>query len=188
MQDRTVPRPPRNDGRIGCDGGKLASRGFLFGLAEAVGLAGSALLHALALEVVFGQQRRDADWLALVVQRHVDQVGGVGVPAFPGPGVFGDHGDLGFHRGGAHVADLGGEGDQIADADGMLEGEPVHGDGDHALVRVAHGGQRTGLVDQLHDVAAVHVAGHVGVDGVHELRNDRPRGGDGVRRKRGFTH
>ena len=35
----------------------------------------------------------------------------------------------------------------------------------HGLVRVAHGGDRAGLVDHAHDHAAVHVAERVGVLG-----------------------
>ena len=53
--------------------------------------------------------------------------------------------------------------------DGLAERHRVDRDGHAGTLRVAHGADRAGLVDQLHDHAAVHVAERVGVLRQHQL-------------------
>jgi hypothetical protein len=51
----------------------------------------------------------------------------------------------------------------------MMKVYPVHGSGDGIASAVPHSHYPCGAVDQLHDGPAVHIAGHIGISGLHDL-------------------
>ena len=51
--------------------------------------------------------------------------------------------------------------------DRLVEGHGVDGDRDALTLRVTHGRDGAGFVNELHDQAAMHVAERVGVFGQH---------------------
>src|SRR5688572_19377054 len=126
-------------------------------LAETVGLALLGGLPLLALVVGFEVQRRDGHRAALVVERDIDEVGGVGVGGLAGAQVLRGDNDTGFHGGAADEGKVGLEGDQIAKVNRLEEEHLVHGDGDDGTLGMADGGRGAGFVHELHDDAAMDV-------------------------------
>ena len=110
-------------------------------------------------------------WLtqAIIVQGHIHQVSRVRVPTFAGDRVLGRHLYLGFHRRTPDITDFSLKGDQIANADRVLEGQLVDGDRHYTVMRMPHTSQSANFIGQFHDPATMHVAEHIGVFGMHQL-------------------
>ncbi len=128
------------------------------------------LFHALSVFFGFSNQWLNGCWLIVIIQSDINEVGGVGVCAFTGDGIFRDDLDFCFERGASSVGDFCGESDQVTDADRFTENERIYGDSDDASLCMTHTSKCAGFIHQLHDPTTVDVAVIVGMFGLHQLR------------------
>ena len=112
-------------------------------------------------------KRRDWGGPSLLVERDHRDVSGVCMAVVTGAGILGLDADTDFHGGSPGRVHGRAERDEFADEDRDEEIHPVHPDGDDPLARVLDRGQRSDLVRQAHDRAAVDVADAVGVGDSH---------------------
>ena len=82
---------------------------------------------------------------------------------------FGDDADAHLHGCVEYAVDRGAEHDQLADVNRVQEVKAVDRSGDDRPAGVAHGGHGRGEIDQVHDLAAQHVAQTVGIVGKRQL-------------------
>ena len=111
-----------------------------------------------------------------VVERDHGHVGGRRMPPLAGAGVLGLDPNPYLHRRAPRRVDGGPAGQQLADRDRLDEGHPIDAGGDDPPAAVADRGDRGGLVAGLHDHAAMHEPGRVGVLDAHPADQLRARG------------
>lgn len=128
------------------------------------------LFHALSVFFCFSNQWRNSCWLVVIIQCNIHKVGGVGMCAFAGNGIFCDDLDLCFKRCAPGVCDFCSEGDQVTDANRFTEDERIHCNSDNAPLGMTHASKGAGFIHQLHDPTTVDIAVIVGVLGLHQLR------------------
>src|SRR5437867_8550072 len=119
-----------------------------------------------------GHDRRNFGGTAVLVERDVRDVTGVGVAAVTRQHVFREHLHADFHRRPAREVHARHRGHQLTDVNRLAKIDLVHRHRDAFAVRVANGGDRGDAIEVSVDVAAEHIAHDVRVMRHHQLGED----------------